>query len=235
MRQVNRSPAVAFLTLACVLACLVAAQPVSGQSAGDEKAKPALEPPKTPKARAARQRLDAAIAKADEARRVAAVAAHKEYVRAMEDALKVAAAAGNTDEVALIAAAIKAGKQQLAELNKRKRGGRPEVKCGKVLANKGWQPVLKVKKGQVLKITATGEWIVNSGRGLRSGPAGAGEMLEGNPVGMLLARIGEDTIPVGAAAEITVTGSGLLEMKCNDSDGHLEDNAGHLEVTIEVE
>jgi hypothetical protein len=237
-------PAVWVAVAGCVFAG-IATPAVASRLAeeGDGAKQPAAAAaPKSGKARSARQRLDAAMEKADEAWRRAAIAAHREYVKGMEDALKAAGAAGNADDVALIAAALSEGKEELAELEKKKgRGARADgagggtAKSGRVLANKTWQPVLKVKKGQVLKITAKGEWVVSSGRGLRSGPDGAGEEFEGHPVGMLVARIGNRTFGVGAAAEIEVPSSGVLEMMCNDVEGHRDDNGGHLDVTIEVE
>ena len=233
----------AVLIVACVL---VAAALRAADDDGKGEKPPAT--PKSAKARTARQRLDAAMTKADEAWRQAAVAAHREYVKAMEDALKAAGTAGNTDDVTLIAAALAEGKEKLAELDRRKgRGPRNgsggataagdggNAKSGRVLASKAWQPVLKVKKGQVLKITAKGEWQVSASRGLRSGPDGIDEEYEGQPLGMLIARIGNKAFVVGAEAEIEVPANGMLEMMCNDAEGHFEDNAGHLDVTIEVE
>ncbi len=131
---------------------------VAGLAAASASDKP--DPPATPAAKAARKKLDASLAKADEARRVAYLAAHRQYLKEMETALRTAANGGKADEVARIAAALEQARRQVKGLTEQKAED-AKPKTGRVLSTNIWQPVLRVKKGQVLRITAAGTWHVS--------------------------------------------------------------------------
>ncbi len=195
-----------------------------------ETSKP--EPPTTSAARAARKKLDTSLAKADEARRVAYLAAHRQYLREMQTALRAAANGGKADEVARIATEVERAGRRVKELAEHKaQDAKP--KTGRVLSTNIWQPVLRVKKGQVLRITAAGTWHVSPEH--TCGPDGLrGHWVANNkPSGLLIARIGKQTFDVGLEAEITVPATGVLEMSCNGGDASQEED-DYLDVTIVV-
>jgi hypothetical protein len=215
--RVTLASTVCVLAIVCGLAALAAKQ----------DGKPG--PPTTPAAKAARKKFDAAVAKADEARRVAVLAATRTYVKELEASQRTVAAAAKTEEVTRIAAALEEAKRSLDPDDK----ADAKPKAGRVLSSKVWQPVLRVKKGQVLRITATGTWHVSPE--LECGPEGLkGHWVHDNkPSGLLIARIGRQTFDVGPEAEITAPADGLLEMSCNGGDESKEDD-DYLDVTIVV-
>lgn len=105
----------------------------------------------------------------------------------------------------------------------------------------GWTDSgLMVRKGQRLRITATGR--VSLGEGRFSTPTGlprvvdTEKLMRNEPTGELIAVIGDDNdefIPVGANREFLAPRDGRLFLGVNE--GKLEDNTGSYDALIEVE
>jgi hypothetical protein len=105
----------------------------------------------------------------------------------------------------------------------------------------GWTDSgLMVRKGQKLRISATGR--VSLGEGRFSTPTGlprvvdTEKLMRNEPTGELIAVIGDDNdefIPVGANREFYAPRDGRLFLGVNE--GKLEDNTGTYEAVIEVE
>ncbi|MBV9927937.1 MAG: hypothetical protein JOZ96_23155 [Acidobacteria bacterium] len=108
-------------------------------------------------------------------------------------------------------------------------------------AANGWTDSgLMVRKGQRLRITATGR--VSLGEGRFSTPTGlprvvdTEKLMRNEPTGELIAVIGDDNdefIAVGANREFYATRDGRLFLGVNE--GKLEDNTGSYDALIEVE
>ncbi|MCL2646947.1 MAG: hypothetical protein FWD61_08065 [Phycisphaerales bacterium] len=105
-----------------------------------------------------------------------------------------------------------------------------------VKATVAWTEVMNVKVGQVLEITATGEW-----RGSPNGPlvdaSGRNDNhphTRGLPHMSLIGKIGEygTRFTVGTKAEIQVTESGPLFLGPNE--GSPDDNSGELQVKVTI-
>jgi hypothetical protein len=105
----------------------------------------------------------------------------------------------------------------------------------------GWTDTgLMVRRGQRLRITATGR--VSLGEGRFSTPTGlprvvdTEKLMRNEPTGELIAVIGDDNdefIAVGANREFYATRDGRLFLGVNE--GKLEDNTGSYDALIEVE
>jgi hypothetical protein len=105
----------------------------------------------------------------------------------------------------------------------------------------GWTDSgLMVRKGQKLRISATGR--VSLGEGRFSTPTGlprvvdTEKLMRNEPTGTLIAVIGDDNdefIPVGANREFYAPRDGRLFLGVNE--GKLDDNTGPYEAVIEVE
>lgn len=105
----------------------------------------------------------------------------------------------------------------------------------------GWTDSgLMVRKGQKLRISATGR--VSLGEGRFSTPTGlprvvdTEKLMRNEPTGELIAVIGDDNdefIPVGANREFYAPRDGRLFLGVNE--GKLDDNTGTYEAVIEVE
>jgi hypothetical protein len=108
-------------------------------------------------------------------------------------------------------------------------------------AANGWTDSgLMVRKGQKLRISATGR--VSLGEGRFSTPTGlprvvdTEKLMRNEPTGELIAVIGDDNddfIPVGANREFYAPRDGRLFLGINE--GKLDDNAGSYEALIEIE
>ena len=101
--------------------------------------------------------------------------------------------------------------------------------------NSGWV----VKKGQRIRITATGSVSLGSGRtsapGGVSGIADADKLLKAVPTGALIAVIGDDNndfMFIGSGREFTAERDGSLFLGVNE--GNLNDNGGSYDVKIEI-
>jgi hypothetical protein len=105
----------------------------------------------------------------------------------------------------------------------------------------GWTDSgLMVRKGQRLRITATGR--VSLGNGNFSTPTGlprlvdTEKLMRNEPTGELIAVVGDDNdefIPIGAAREFYAPRDGRLFLGVNE--GNLADNTGSYDALIEVE
>lgn len=113
------------------------------------------------------------------------------------------------------------------------------VEVGKLIRD--WSSTgLIVKKGDKIRITATGSITLNSA-GESSGPEGidtpdSRKLMADKPTGGLIAVIGadnDDFFFIGRAAEFTATREGLLFLSINE--GTLSDNSGSYKAVIEVQ
>jgi hypothetical protein len=105
----------------------------------------------------------------------------------------------------------------------------------------GWTDSgLMVRKGQRLRVSATGR--VSLGQGRFSTPTGlprvvdTEKLMRNEPTGELIAVIGDDNdefIAVGASREFYAPRDGRLFLGVNE--GNLEDNTGSYDVVVEVE
>jgi hypothetical protein len=105
----------------------------------------------------------------------------------------------------------------------------------------GWTDSgLMVRKGQRLRVSATGR--VSLGQGRFSTPTGlprvvdTEKLMRNEPTGELIAVVGDDNddfIAVGASREFYAPRDGRLFLGVNE--GNLEDNTGSYDVVIEVE
>jgi hypothetical protein len=105
----------------------------------------------------------------------------------------------------------------------------------------GWTNTgLVVRRGQRIRLTATGN--VNLGAGRVSTPAGVrtlsdrDKLLKDEPTGALIAVIGDDNddfILIGRSREFTAQRDGVLFLGVNE--GNLNDNTGAFDVVIEAE
>jgi hypothetical protein len=105
----------------------------------------------------------------------------------------------------------------------------------------GWTDSgLMVRKGQRLRVSATGR--VSLGQGRFSTPTGLPRVLDteklmrNEPTGELIAVVGDDNdefIAVGASREFYAPRDGRLFLGVNE--GNLDDNTGSYDVVIEVE
>jgi hypothetical protein len=108
-------------------------------------------------------------------------------------------------------------------------------------ASNGWtNSGLVVRRGQRIRITATGR--VNLGAGRVSTPAGVpaitdnDKLMRSYPTGALIAVIGDDNddfIFIGASREFIAQRDGVLFLGVNE--GNLNDNTGAYDVVIEAE
>ena len=105
----------------------------------------------------------------------------------------------------------------------------------------GWtNSGITVRRGQLLRITATGR--VTLGQGRTANPAGvrtiadAGKLMRDEPTGALIAVIGDNNdefIFIGARREFTAQRDGVLFLGVNEAN--LGDNTGSYEATVGVE
>lgn len=102
--------------------------------------------------------------------------------------------------------------------------------------NCGWV----VKRGQKIKITATGR--VSLGKGNYTTPEGLASLADINklmpkePTGELIAVIGDDNndfIPIGISREFVANRSGALFLGINE--GNLNDNSGAFDIIVEID
>jgi sRNA-binding regulator protein Hfq len=109
-----------------------------------------------------------------------------------------------------------------------------------VAAKRDWTSTgLIVKRGERIKVTATGAVTLDPTTGQLSGPEGIDQpdpkkLMADRPTGALIAVIGadnDDFIFIGRSAEFPVTRDGLLFLSVNE--GTLTDNSGSYKATIE--
>jgi sRNA-binding regulator protein Hfq len=111
-----------------------------------------------------------------------------------------------------------------------------------VVAKRDWTSTgILVKRGDRIRITATGTVTLDPNTGLTSGPEGidapdAKKLMPDRPTGALIAVIGadnDDFIFIGRSNEFTAARDGLLFLSVNE--GVLADNIGSYKATIEVQ
>jgi len=110
-----------------------------------------------------------------------------------------------------------------------------------VVARKDWTSSgLIVKRGDHLRVSATGTITLDPATGRTSGPEGvelvdAKKLMPDQPTGALIAVISSDNddfIFLGKAGEFTATRDGLLFLSVNE--GMLSDNVGTFKAVVEV-
>jgi hypothetical protein len=109
-----------------------------------------------------------------------------------------------------------------------------------VAARRDWTSTgLIVKRGETVRISATGSITLDPATGLSSGPDGIEQndpkkLMPDRATGGLIAVIGadnDDFVFIGSSAEFVTTRAGLLFLSVNE--GTLSDNAGSYKATIE--
>ena len=111
-----------------------------------------------------------------------------------------------------------------------------------VVAKKDWTSSgLIVKRGDHLRISASGTITLDPANGRTCGPEGLSDLndpkklMPDQPTGALIAVISSDNddfIFLGRSGEFTATRDGLLFLSVNE--GHLPDNAGAFKAVVEV-
>ena len=111
-----------------------------------------------------------------------------------------------------------------------------------VIARRDWTSTgLILRRGDRVRISATGSVTLDQSGGLSSGPDGIDQpdskkLMQEKPTGALIAVIGadnDDFIFIGGSAEFTATRNGLLFLSVNE--GTLADNSGSYKAVIEVQ
>lgn len=111
-----------------------------------------------------------------------------------------------------------------------------------VVAKRDWTSTgLIVKRGDRLRITATGSVTLDPASGQASGPEGSElpdskKLMADRPTGALIGVIGadnDDFIFIGGQAEFTARRDGLLFLSVNE--GTLSDNGGSYKAVIELQ
>jgi len=129
-----------------------------------------------------------------------------------------------------------------AEKSPRKSSGPVRTATIDVVAKRDWTSTgLIVKRGDRLRITATGSVTLDPASGQSTGPNGgdlpdAKKLMSDRPTGALIGVIGadnDDFIFIGGEAEFTARRDGLLFLSVNE--GTLSDNAGSYKAIIELQ
>jgi len=125
----------------------------------------------------------------------------------------------------------------------RKAGGAAKSTNVDVLGKRDWTSTgLIVKRGDHIRITATGNVTIDPASGRTAGPEGATDitdpkkLMPDQPTGALIGVIGadnDDFIFIGRSAEFTATRDGLLFLSVNE--GTLADNTGTFRASIEIQ
>jgi len=124
----------------------------------------------------------------------------------------------------------------------RKQKGQVRSATVDVIAKRDWTSSgLIVRRGDTIRITATGMVTLDPGSGQTSGPEGIDQadpkkLMADKATGALIAVIGadnDDFIFIGRSAEFTAARDGLLFLSVNE--GTLSDNSGSFKAAIEVE
>jgi hypothetical protein len=111
-----------------------------------------------------------------------------------------------------------------------------------VVAKRDWTSTgLIVKRGDRIRITATGSVTIDPASGQTTGPEGSDladpkKLMQDQPTGALIGVIGadnDDFIFIGRQVDFTATRDGLLFLSVNE--GVLADNTGSYKATIELQ
>ena len=131
-----------------------------------------------------------------------------------------------------------------AEIKPPSRGKTPAVKPTMidVIGRRDWTSTgLILRRGDKVRISATGSVTLDQAGGVSSGPEGIDQadpkkLMQDKPTGALIAVVGadnDDFIFIGSSAEFTATRNGLLFLSVNE--GTLADNTGSFKAAIEVQ
>jgi hypothetical protein len=125
----------------------------------------------------------------------------------------------------------------------RKLAGQVRTATIDVIGKRDWTSTgLIVKRGDRIRINASGAVTLDPTTGRTTGPEGAGDLADAKklmadqPTGALIGVIGadnDDFIFIGKTAEFTATRDGLLFLSVNE--GNLADNLGTFKAVIEVQ
>jgi hypothetical protein len=125
----------------------------------------------------------------------------------------------------------------------RKTSGAVKSTSVDVMGKRDWTSTgLIVKRGDHIRITATGNVTIDPSSGRTAGPEGASDITDAKklmpdqPTGALIGVIGadnDDFIFIGRSSEFTATRDGLLFLSVNE--GTLADNTGTFRATIEIQ
>lgn len=217
-------PMIGLVALLALIAVTASAQPRghSPDRRGDDN------PFRNTLARDGRNRHEAALREAAAVYRRAIVDAHRGYYRELQDALAAARGNRNDDERGKIQAEMERVRADIDRLENEDDQVSGRTRAYEIFANRDWQRVRDVQRGDVIVIRAEGEWTFSRRAGAKPiGPEGAG-----NGVGKLMGRIGTSEFDIGSSRRINVEEDGALEMRANDNE--FADNAGKLSVTVTV-
>lgn len=129
-----------------------------------------------------------------------------------------------------------------SERTSRKLTGPVKTQNIDVVARRDWTSTgLIIKRGDRIRITATGTVTLDQGSGRTSGPEGIEltdprKLMGDQPTGALIGVIGadnDDFIFIGRLTEFTASRDGLLFLSVNE--GALSDNSGSYKAVIEVQ
>jgi len=134
-----------------------------------------------------------------------------------------------------------AGDSDSTPSSSRKSGGGRTTSVD-VIAKRDWTSTgMIVRRGDRVRITATGTVTLDPTTGQTSGPDGIDQpdpkkLMQDRPTGSLIAVIGadnDDFIFIGSSAEFVAARDGLLFLSVNE--GNLSDNSGAYKAAIEVQ
>jgi len=174
------------------------------------------------------ERHDRAIQQAEEAYARAIVAAKRDLIRDIGEAMRKTTDAA---ELKSLEAARKDAEAALAAILQPPSQDPPEAApqaVGKVTvqvnAQDDWKEFFPVKKGEVLIIAASGTWAHGPDKKQQCGPKGVGDY------GYLEGKIGGKTLRINDGVTMYVETDGVLSMRMYDTTR--TDNSGSITVTI---
>jgi len=182
----------------------------------------------------AKKRYEELLNEAQTAFLKAELTAKTAYLRSIKSAMAEATKAGQLEQ----AVAINKEKEQIElEMALIQRSLAGVTTTFKVAANRDWQSLMQVHKGDVLQIRATGVWCNEVGERKRFTTDANGDphrnisdFVPNTPYSALIGRVGEQRFLVGSSATIHVEEDGKLEMRINDKG--TDDNDGELSVVV---
>jgi len=187
---------------------------------------------KNKEAIAAKAECDKALKDAQDAYIKAQQAAYTKYITALD---KARMDAYKTDNVAEVEALSKEKYRVQEEQKSLEPQNAVNVKSitGKVPANQKWTKVMEVKKGQILEITATGEWKSWGSKEIVK-PDGVSGIIGNFRGGSLIGKLGEkgEEFYVGKGAALVVKADDTLFLGNNNIT--VGNCSGELQVTVTV-
>lgn len=173
-------------------------------------------------------RHERAMRDAATAYRQALLAAHHAYYRDLQDALAAARQNRNTPEIAKLTGEMQRIQGDIDRLQEEDDRTSGRTRAFEVHANRDWQPIREVRKGDLLVFKASGSWSFSRGKNARQwGPDGAP-----NGIGQLVGRVGNQEFVIGSDRRVVAPEDGMLELRANDTD--YRDNSGKVDVTLTV-